>query len=47
VDKLTNPEAKGAVVCVHTMRWLTDREIELVKIAVQSTLEALFCMVIK
>jgi hypothetical protein len=41
------PNAKGCVVCVHTTRWLAERELELVRVVTEATLEALFAMMPK
>jgi hypothetical protein len=39
------PDAKGCVVCIHTSRWLTARETEIVRVSVELVVRQLFAMV--
>lgn len=46
-DRLEHPEAKGACICVHTTRWLTDDETEMLRVAVHTLMQTFFQLVIK
>jgi hypothetical protein len=46
-NPVDEPDAKGCVVCVHTTRWLTERELELVRVATDTTLDLLFAAMSK